>query len=876
MILHVRACQRGTVGASGFLAVFLLLGFVLWVPASLGDTWTETAEPDFLGGTLADVAVTPGGDVILAETGVPFATKRGVVLDHGAPGAFDGLWTIYPFVLRETDGTYKMWYTGFDGARYRMMFADSPDGVTWTKRGVAIDVLTPPLNFDSVSGMSVLKDGATYHMWFAGGYWSGGPVSQVYYATSPNGLSWSIQSPVLGLGTSGSWDDSQVAQPRVVRGPGGMYHLYYSGWDGSSPGWRIGLATSSTYTAFLRYGNSPILDAGSPGAWDDVTVALSAVVVGSRMTMYYGGSDGAVGRMGVAFSDDGGYAWTKWSGNPWLAPDPVPAWDAAGIGLGSHAADPSGGRLYYAGLDGTYFRIGYAALASSFATSGSYTSRTFDSGGAGTTWQTIAWGETTPAGTAIALSVRAGDSPTPDGSWTAWAPVVGPPSGALLTLPRSRFAQYQAQLSTSNASATPELHDVTVTYDPNGAPSVSSLTPSGSMWLTNPEPTFTWTVADPEADSQAAFEVQVSRDSSFANYLTSGVRSGPSTSWQSPPLGEGAWSWRVRVADAFGAWGGWEAEEFGIDLSPPATAASLDGTVGGAGWFTSAVSVQLTASDSLSGVASSEYRIEGGEWQSYLDKFSITGDGFHAIEFRSEDRAGHREEVRTVFIGIDMTPPAATVFLLGERGASDWFVGPVAVSLAATDEASGVEMTRFRIDGGGWQSYGVPPTISGQGAHVVEFFSTDAAGLEETARSVEFRIDTVAPVTAASLSGSQESDTYVGAVTVTLTASDDGSGVAVTKYRVDGGDWQTYPGPIQVSTEGTHIVEFYSADAAGLQESARFVSFRIRAEGANPSSLVDSWLLVLLAGVIVGFLVLAFLFGRKRRQTIEPPPPPGP
>src|SRR5207245_10071100 len=51
--------------------------------------------------------------------------------------------------------------------------------------------------------------------------------------------------------------------------------------------------------------------------------------------------------------------------------------------------------------------------------------------------------------------------------------------------------------------------------------------------------------------------------------------------------------------------------------------------------------------------------------------------------------------------------------------------------------------------------------------------------------------------------------------TVTLTASDSGSGVASTAYRLDGGAWIPYAGPFSISQGGRHVLEFASVDKAG-------------------------------------------------------------
>ncbi len=90
----------------------------------------------------------------------------------------------------------------------------------------------------------------------------------------------------------------------------------------------------------------------------------------------------------------------------------------------------------------------------------SFTSRVFDAGGT-VSWDTLSWTSTTPTGTSLALSYRTGDTSTPDGTWTSFANVAN--SGAALG-GSSRYIQYQANLSTADASQTPILEDVTITH----------------------------------------------------------------------------------------------------------------------------------------------------------------------------------------------------------------------------------------------------------------------------------------------------------------------------------------------------------------------------------------------------------------------------
>ena len=61
-------------------------------------------------------------------------------------------------------------------------------------------------------------------------------------------------------------------------------------------------------------------------------------------------------------------------------------------------------------------------------------------------------------GRAVAISVRVGDSATPDAGWTAWQPIAAPGSLSL----NSRYIQYQAVLTTSDVNVTPSLDDIII------------------------------------------------------------------------------------------------------------------------------------------------------------------------------------------------------------------------------------------------------------------------------------------------------------------------------------------------------------------------------------------------------------------------------
>jgi len=80
-----------------------------------------------------------------------------------------------------------------------------------------------------------------------------------------------------------------------------------------------------------------------------------------------------------------------------------------------------------------------------------------------------------------------------------------------------------------------------------------------------------------------------------------------------------------------------------------------------------------------------------------------------------------------------------------------------------------------------------------------------------------FRTDGVAPVTTSDApDGWQSAD-----VTVTLTATDAGSGVNYTRYKLNSSATATYTAPIVISTEGTNTLQFFSVDKANNVEATK-------------------------------------------------------
>ncbi|MFJ8361996.1 OmpL47-type beta-barrel domain-containing protein [Streptomyces sp. NPDC093984] len=186
--------------------------------------------------------------------------------------------------------------------------------------------------------------------------------------------------------------------------------------------------------------------------------------------------------------------------------------------------------------------------------------------------------------------------------------------------------------------------------------------------------------------------------------------------------------------------------------------------------------------------------------------------------------------------GADTTPPETSAQVTGARNAQGEYVGSATVTIGATDEGgSGVDRIEYAIgDAGAWQPYTAPVVVDQVGSHKVRHRALDKAGNVSAEKSVEFSVvappsdDTTPPETSATVSGERNADgAYIDMATVTVTASDTGSGVNAIEYAVGSGAWQPYTGPVMVHQLGTHTVRYRATDKAGNVSAEKSVEFSV-------------------------------------------------
>ena len=158
--------------------------------------------------------------------------------------------------------------------------------------------------------------------------------------------------------------------------------------------------------------------------------------------------------------------------------------------------DRTGQVLFATSNPGKVFR-----LSQTRADRGAYTSDVRDAQTVAT-WGAIKWQAVAPRGTSIEISTRAGNTPTPDETWSDWSAAYVDRQGSPITSPRARYLQWRAVLTAAGTDA-PMLTSVTAAYLPrNTRPRVTSITihPPGTIFQ-RPFPTGNPPIAGFEGDT---------------------------------------------------------------------------------------------------------------------------------------------------------------------------------------------------------------------------------------------------------------------------------------------------------------------------------------------------------------------------------------
>ncbi len=87
-------------------------------------------------------------------------------------------------------------------------------------------------------------------------------------------------------------------------------------------------------------------------------------------------------------------------------------------------------------------------------------------------------------------------------------------------------------------------------------------------------------------------------------------------------------------------------------------------------------------------IASTTYALDGGSWRPYEGPFTLSGEGVHKVEFRSEDIYLNVEPIRYAWVAVDDSPPWSVETLRGYRYdalGKTWITSSTRVNLTMED-----------------------------------------------------------------------------------------------------------------------------------------------------------------------------------------------
>ena len=159
------------------------------------------------------------------------------------------------------DGSTYHWYGSWGSIRH----ATSSDGINWTQDTANNPVLTATQAWEgtTVGVPTTWKEGSIYHMLYRAG---SGNTRSIGYANSTDGVNWTKYpgNPVISPGGVGEWDNEGGMDPWGVIKVGSTYHIFYNTVGGAAGiGSRcVGLATSTDLLNWTKDANNPLFTAG--------------------------------------------------------------------------------------------------------------------------------------------------------------------------------------------------------------------------------------------------------------------------------------------------------------------------------------------------------------------------------------------------------------------------------------------------------------------------------------------------------------------------------------------------------------------------------------------------------------------------------------
>jgi len=299
-----------------------------------------------------------------------------------------------------------------------------------------------------------------------------------------------------------------------------------------------------------------------------------------------------------------------------------------------------------------------------YAASGTWTSEPLDAKFSAQ-FGALAWAAEMPAGTALKVRARSGNSQTPDETWSAWSAPQLDPRTAAAAVPTARFVQLEATLATTDPQQTPVLRTLSLRYRTrNQAPQITKFEVPNLAEMdgkTKQEKLkLTWTASDPNDDELRSKLTYRKHDWPAAITLVESTKDSEYT-WDLTTVPEGRYFLQLIVHDQMS-----NPSEEALETVEKSPLVVVDNSGPRVQLTADAVqpcTFSVQAEDAYCPLARAAYAVDSGEWQPLfptdglldapLETFPVRlanlRPGPHVLVVRITDSAGHSSTADMVF-----------------------------------------------------------------------------------------------------------------------------------------------------------------------------------------------------------------------------------
>ncbi len=209
-------------------------------------------------------------------------------------------------------------------------------------------------------------------------------------------------------------------------------------------------------------------------------------------------------------------------------------------------------------------------------------------------------------------------------------------------------------------------------------------------------------------------------------------------------------------------------------------------------------------------------------------------NGNNTLYYYAVDQAGNQEPGQTNIYKIDTEYPETIldITLPVPDGDNGWYRTSTNITISTYEPIIGFENCSTEIIYYHWDSepneiYNGSNTLNlSEGIHKLYYHSIDIAGNIEPEQFIEFKLDSILPVTALNITP-QHPDNLNGWYLAKPLIELDTEPNERTYYHWDDQTYQTYNGSLLTPEEGLHTIFYYSVDEAGNIELERSQEFKI-------------------------------------------------